>query len=410
MIEAGPETLVHEILIDLFVLFLAAKVLGELFEAIRQPAVVGELLAGVLVGPHLLGLVAAEGHAVLDVVAELGVIILLFTVGLETSIGELRRVGASAVSVGVLGVLLPFAAGMALMVGLGYERSETLFVAAALVATSVGVTARVLRDLGALRSPVARIVLGAAVVDDILAIVALAVVAGLAAGELSGAGLVISLLEVVAFLVIVVAAGPRLIRRLSNFAHTPLIPRSPLVFAILLTLGLAALSGTIGLASLIGAFLAGMIFEFSREEVARDIEPIYQFLVPFFFAITGTKLDPGVFADPSILGLAGVVTAIAIVTKLAGGYVGSIRKGGDVAIAVGVGMVPRGEVGLIVASLGLSLGIISTQLFGVVVAMTIVTTLLTPPVLAPLLRRLPGDADDHGRRGRPADGAPASSS
>ena len=389
VIAAAGESEVPGILVDLFILFAAARITGDIFESLRQPAVVGELLAGVVVGPHVLGLVGPEGHAVLDVIAELGVIILLFAVGLETSVRQLRQVGGSAVSVGLLGVILPFGAGLALMLGLGYEGTEALFVGAALMATSVGITARVLRDLRALRSPVARIVLGAAVVDDILAIMVLAVVAGLAAGQLSAGGLAILILEVVAFLVIVVAAGPRVIRRLSDFAHTPLIPRSPFVFAVLLTLGLAALSGIIGLASLIGAFLAGMIFEFSKEEVARDIEPVYQFFVPFFFAITGTRLDPGVFLDPSILGLAGVVTAIAIVTKLAGGYVGAMSRGRHVAIAVGVGMVPRGEVGLIVASLGLTLGVISTQLFGMVVAMTVVTTVLTPPALAPLIRRIP---------------------
>ncbi|MGH2723528.1 MAG: cation:proton antiporter [Actinomycetota bacterium] len=389
MIAAAAESEITAILVDLFVLFLAAKLLGDLFVAMRQPGVVGELLAGVLVGPHLLGLVGPEGHAVLDVIAELGVIILLFTVGLETSARELRRVGRSALSVGVLGVILPLGAGITLMLALGYEHTEALFVAAALMATSVGVTARVLRDLRALQSPTARIVLGAAVVDDILAIMVLSVVAGLAVGQLTAGGLVISLLEVIGFLVIVVLAGPRVIRRLSDFAHTPLIPRSPFVFAVLLTLGLAALSGVIGLASLIGAFLAGMIFEFSRDEVARDIEPVYQFLVPFFFAITGTRLDPSVFMDPSILGLAAVVTVIAIVTKVAGGYLGSMSQGRHVAIAVGVGMVPRGEVGLIVASLGLGLGVISTPLFGTVVAMTVVTTLLTPPVLGPLIRRMP---------------------
>lgn len=376
------------ILVDLFILFAAARITGDIFEAMRQPAVVGELLAGVVVGPYVLGVVGPEGHAVLDVIAELGVIILLFTVGLETSVRQLRRVGGSAVSVGLLGVILPFGAGFILMMGLGYERTEALFVGAALTATSVGITARVLRDLRALRSTVARVVLGAAVVDDILAIMVLAVVAGLAAGQLSTGGLVILILEVVAFLVIVVAAGPRVIRRLSDFAHTPLIPRSPFVFAVLLTLGLAALSGTIGLASLIGAFLAGMIFEFSKEEVARDIEPVYQIFVPFFFAITGTKLDPSVFVDPSILGLAAVVTVLAIVTKVTGGYLGSLGQGRRVALAVGVGMVPRGEVGLIVASLGLSLGVISDNLFGMVVAMTVVTTVITPPVLAPLINRL----------------------
>lgn len=372
---------------DLFALFAAAKVGGELFEALRQPQVVGELLAGVLIGPHVLGLVGGEGEIVLEVIAELGVIILLFTVGLETSVNDLRQVGTPALLVGILGIALPFLASGGLMAGLGFQREEVLFVTAALVATSVGITARVLRDLGAVRLSASRVILGAAVVDDILAIVVLAVVAGLAADGFSTVKLVVLVLEVLVFLGVVVAFGPRVVRLLSGLAHTPLIPRSPLAFALLLTLGLAALSGVIGLASLIGAFLAGVIFEFSREEVTTRIQPVYELLVPFFFAITGTQLDPTVFGEPGTLGLAAVITVIAVATKVLGGYLGAAGLGGSGRLAVGVGMVPRGEVGLIVASLGLGLGVISRDVFGVVVAMLVVTTLMTPPVLGPVVRR-----------------------
>ena len=376
----------HSVLVDLFVLFAAAKIAGELFEHFRQPAVVGELLAGVLVGPHVLGFVPAAEEGVLTVVAELGVIILLFTVGLETSVADLRRVGRPAVAVGFLGVALPFAAGVALMFPLGYGRADALFVSAAIVATSVGVTARVLRDLEAVRTTASQVVLGAAVVDDILAIMMLAIVAGLVQGDLSTLSILILVLEVVAFLAVVLVFGPRATRRLSTVIRIPGVPDSPFLVAVLLTLGLAALSETIGLAALIGAFLAGLVFEFRKEEVTTQIEPVYEFLVPFFFAITGSRLDPAVFADPAILGLASAVTLIAIVTKVGGGYLGSAGLGRLTQLTVGVGMVPRGEVGLIVASLGLSLGL-DQELFGVVVAMTVVTTLATPPVLGPLVRR-----------------------
>jgi Kef-type K+ transport system membrane component KefB len=376
----------HSVLVDLFVLFAAAKIAGELFEHFRQPPVVGELLAGVLVGPHVLGFVPAADEGVLTVVAELGVIILLFTVGLETSVADLRRVGRPAVAVGFLGVALPFAAGIALMFPLGYGRADALFVSAAIVATSVGVTARVLRDLEAVRTTASQVVLGAAVVDDILAIMMLAIVAGLVQGDLSTLSIAILVLEVVAFLAVVLVFGPRATRRLSTVIRIPGVPDSPFLVAVLLTLGLAALSETIGLAALIGAFLAGLVFEFRKEEVTTQIEPVYEFLVPFFFAITGSRLDPAVFADPAILGLASAVTLIAIVTKVGGGYLGSAGLGRLTQLTVGVGMVPRGEVGLIVASLGLGLGL-DQELFGVVVAMTVVTTLATPPVLGPLIRR-----------------------
>lgn len=375
------------VLIEIFVLFAAAKLLGEVFEYFRQPAVVGELLGGLLVGKHVLGAVGADSEPVLELLAELGVIILLFTVGLETSLGELRQVGRPALLVGSLGVAAPFALGAALMVGLGYERGDVLFVAAAMVATSVGVTARVLRDLGALRTPPGRVVLGAAVVDDVLALLILAVVGGLAAGDFSTVELTLTVLEVLVFIVVVGVAGPRVVKRASELAHLPIVPGSPLVLALLLTLGLAALSETIGLAAIIGAFLAGLIFEFKKSEVTSQVQPIYEFLVPFFFAVTGSRLDPRVFADPSILGLAAAVTALAILTKVGAGYWGSRSLGKGDAMLVGVGMVPRGEVGLIVASLGLGLGIISADLYGVVVAMTIVTTLATPPVLGVLVRR-----------------------
>ena len=374
------------VLVDLFVLFAAAKILGELFEHVGQPAVVGELLGGVLVGPHLLGWVGTGSESVLELLAELGVVILLFTVGLETSIRELRQVGRSALLVGSLGVILPFAFGAGLMALLGYERGDALFVGAALSATSVGVTARVFRDLGAIRTIAARVVLGAAVVDDILALVILAVVTGLAADTFSGLQVASLLGVIVLFLAVVLLAGPQVVRRIREFAHLPIVPGSPLVFAMLLTLGLAALSETIGLAAIIGAFLAGLIFEFRKDEVVTQVEPIYEFLVPFFFAVTGSHLDVGVFGNTDILALAAAITVIAVVTKLAGGYLGSLGIGRD-ALLVGVGMVPRGEVGLIVASIGLNRGIISTELFGVVVIMTVITTVVTPPVLGPMIRR-----------------------
>jgi Kef-type K+ transport system membrane component KefB len=374
----------QSVLLDLFILFAAAKIAGELFEAIRQPAVVGELLAGVIVGPHVLGLLGGGGPEVLEVVAELGVIILLFTVGLETSLADLRRVGRPALLVGTLGVVLPFAAGMGLMILLGYERADSLFVSAAIVATSVGVTARVLRDLGAVDTTAARVVLGAAVVDDILAILLLVVVSGIVVGDLSTIGVLV--VEVLLFLAIVLFLGPKAIRRLSSIVRVPGIPESPFLVAVLLTLGLAAASEVIGLAAIIGAFLAGLIFEFRKEEVATQVEPVYEFLVPFFFAITGSQLDPSVFGDVGILGLAAIVTAIAVVTKVLGGYAGSVGLERRTRLTVGVGMVPRGEVGLIVASLGLGLGL-DAELFGVVIAMTVVTTILTPPVLSPLVRR-----------------------
>jgi Na+:H+ antiporter len=386
----------HSVLLDLFVLFAAAKVAGELFEAIRQPAVVGELLAGVLVGPHVLGWVRSEGD-VLGAVAQLGVIILLFRAGLETRVGDLRRVGRQAVAVGVLGEAMGFAAGLGVMLALGYRGNTALFGAAAVVATSVGIAARVLADLGALQTQVGRTVLGAAVVDDILAIVVVAVLAGAVTGDLSSIAVVLTILEVVAFVAVVLFAGPKVTRRLSDLVRLPGLPDSPFLVAVLLTLGLAALSETIGLAAIVGAFLAGLIFEFRRRDVSTQVEPVAEFLVPFFFAVTGSRLDPAVLAEPPLLGLTAALVVVAVATKLAAGWLGARRLGSGEALAVGVAMIPRGEVSLIVASLALSLGVFGPDLYGAVVALTVITAVITAPLLAPMIERA-------GRRGEQREG------
>jgi Kef-type K+ transport system membrane component KefB len=390
---SGGPLVERSVLVDLFVLFAAAKVTGELFEHFRQPAVVGELLAGILVGPHLLGWVGAEDQ-VLDVVAQLGVIILLFRAGLDTSVGDLREVGWRAVLVAVLGQAFGLAGGFGVMVALGFEGTVAWLGATAIVATSVGIAARVLADARAVGSPVGRTILAAAVIDDILAIVVLAVVVSGVQPEASRVPLVLTLLVVGTFLVVVMFAGPRLTRRLSRLVHLPGIPESPFLVAVLLTLGLAALSETIGLAAFVGAFLAGLVFEFRREEVATQVEPVYELLVPFFFAVTGSRLDPGVFSDPSVVGLAAALFAVAVASKVLSGLLGAGRLGRWDGLAVGVGMIPRGEVSLIVASLALSLGAFDAGLYGVVIALTVITALVTPPVLRPLLR-----SDRTGRRG-----------
>ncbi len=381
------------VLVQLFVLFAAAKILGELFQHFRQPAVVGELLAGVIVGPSVLGWVS--GGDVLDLLAQLGVIILLFRVGLDTDLADLRRVGRAAVLVAVIGQLLGLGLGYAVVRGLGHGHQVALFTAAAVMATSVGIAARVLTDYRATRSAAGRVIVGAAVVDDILALGVLALIAGLAVGDVSSLSVTLTMLIVVAFVGVVVLAGPGLTRRLSGLVRVPGIPDSPFLVAVLLTLGLAALSETIGLAAIVGAFLAGLVFEFRKEEVATQIEPVAELLVPFFFAVTGSRLDLGVFVEADTLGLTAAVVAVAVVTKLAAGWLGAWGLGQRSALAVGVGMIPRGEVSLIVATVALGLGVFDASLYAVVVAMAVVTAVLTPPVLGALLRgaQTPGEAE-----------------
>lgn len=391
------------LLLDLFLIFLAAKLAAELFERIHQPAVIGELLAGVLVGPYALGLIglpdqpllaAFHGEAeaaqeavnlVYHLIAELGVVVLLFFVGLETRVADILKVGGRAGAVAISGVVVPFVLGYVLMSPiLGAPQTEAIFIGAAMVATSVGITARVLRDLGVIASRESRVILGAAVIDDILAMIILAIVAGLAVtGAVSALDIAIIAGQALLFTAFLALVGTGAMRRYALHLDRLKMDNAPFAVALLTMLGLAALSATIGLAAIIGAFLAGMVFAEAREhfQLEHQALPIYQFLVPFFFVLTGAQVDWRLFLDGSIMGIALAVTLLALLGKLVGCGLAMAGLGKRAMAIVGVGMAPRGEVGLIVASLGLSLGAINTQAFSIVVIMSILTTLVVPPVL-----------------------------
>ncbi|MCA1727037.1 MAG: cation:proton antiporter [Actinobacteria bacterium] len=375
----------EHLILELFLIYAAAKLVGGIFERLRQPAVVGELLAGVLLGPHLLGWIhVGEGQAAL---AEIGVIVLLFTVGLETRLTEFRSVAGPATQVGLLGIAIPFAAGWGVMRLLGFGQLEALFVGAALVATSVGVTARVLSDMDRLWRPEARVVLGAAVLDDVLGLAILAVVAGLGETGLSVARVAFVVGEAVAFVAVLALFGPRLARSHGRrLLEGPPDPRSPFILALGLCLGLSALAESIGLAALVGAFLAGLILAETdeEEELRRDMTPVADFVVPFFFVVTGARVDLEVFTDSTILGVTALITVVAVLGKVLGGVIGARSMGRRESLAVGVGMVPRGEVGILVASLGLSLGVVKADVYGAVIGMSVLTTVLAPPFLRPL--------------------------
>lgn len=397
------------VLLQLFIIFLAAKLFGTLFARFGQPAVIGELLAGVLIGPYALGLVGEPSAAILDLfgddhaaaehalelalesIAELGVIVLLFAVGLETRASDVLRVGGRAGAVGVCGIIVPFLFGFALMVATGHPDLESAFVATAMVATSVGITARVLQEMGVLRTREARIILGAAVIDDILALLLLAVVSAAGSGEGTDiAGIILIAVQALAFVGFVAWLGGHATRRFSiHLTNRGLW--APLNVSLLLMLGLAAAAGVIGLAAIIGAFLAGMVLAESREQfdLEHQTRPLYEFLVPVFFVYTGTKVDPAAFTDLSIVLLAAAISLVAITTKVVGAGGAMWGSGRRAMLIVGVGMTPRGEVGLIVAGLGLSQGIIPPDIFSVVVIMSIVTTLVAPPALSAIYRRSP---------------------
>lgn len=361
---------------------IAAKIGDELFKRIGQPAIVGEILAGLIVGPAVLGLV--ELGEVLEVFAELGVVFLLFWVGLETRLHEMREVGGVAARVGIAGVALPFAGGLATGLALGQSTETAIFLGAALAATSVGITSAVLAELGALKTRAARTILGAAVIDDILALILVAVAVGVAAG---GGVDVIAILFALgistAFVAFFALGGVRLMQARPNLLHEPRFSESPLLPAVILCLVLAALAAEIGLATVIGAFLAGLIIAETKEQhpIEEEVEGLYAFFPPFFFASIGIQLETGVFTDPGALGILALVTIVAVTTKLAAAWLATAGVARAERGMVTIGMVPRGEVGIIIAGIGASAGVIDAELFAAIVGMSILTTLLVPPVL-----------------------------
>ena len=381
-----------EALVDLFVVLVAAKIGDEIFKRLRQPTIIGEILAGVLVGPAVFGLV--DLTEVLQVFAELGVVFLLFWVGLETRITDLQEVGSSALRTGVLGVLLPFAGGFGVGLALGESPSTSMFLGAALVATSVGITSAVLIDLGVLGSRSGRTIIGAAIVDDILAMLLLAVAVGVAAGGTDVVGLVVVVMLALAFVAFFALGGTAAMRKWPGTLAAPRFSESPLLPAVILCLGLAALAAEIGLAAIIGAFLAGMMVAETKEQhpVEEEVAPLYAFFPPFFFVAIGMQIDLGALARPGTVLLLVGVTALAAVTKFVGAWLGARSLGKAEAAFVGVGMVPRGEVGIIVAGIGRASGVIGERMFAIVVGMSILTTLLVPPLLRILARRLPAES------------------
>lgn len=381
-----------DILLSLFIVFVAAQIGAEIAQRLKLPGVVGEIAAGCVVGPSLLGWI--QPSEALDVLAEIGVVLLLFSVGLETRLADLQKVGRSAFLVGVLGVVLPFVLGVGWAISAGFPINKSLFIAAALVATSAGITARVLQELNALQRIESRVILGAAVIDDILAMLLLGVVVSLqGGGDLEWQHLLFVLGGAVGFIAVVGFVGTRAMRKKSHWLEAPINPLSPLTIVLALCLGLAFLSTKFGLAAIVGAFLAGMLASETqqRESLEHQTQPLLALLTPFFFVLTGAKIELALLASADALLMLAVVTLIAIISKLGGGFLGALALGKRSALIVGVGMVPRGEVGVVIASLGLASGVFSPKMYAVIVAMSLLTAMITPPVLAVLLRRSAAD-------------------
>ncbi|HKR22182.1 MAG TPA: cation:proton antiporter [Pyrinomonadaceae bacterium] len=397
------------VLIGVTVMLIMAKLGGELFERLGQPGVLGELVAGVLLGNLvILGFSGAEElktNATIAALAELGVIILLFEVGLESDLRQMVEVGWSSLLVAVLGVVAPFLLGWGVSAYF-IPQEPTLvhiFIGATLCATSVGITARVFKDLGKLSTREARIILGAAVIDDVLGLLILAVVAG--AIRAAATGGVLSMLDVglialksIAFLVAAIAVGhlvvPRMLRGAGRLETRGVL----LTLAISFCLFLAWASAKVGLAPIVGAFAAGLILDEVHYKpkdgrTERDLndllQPVSTVLVPIFFVLMGLKVDLRLFTRVDILGFALALTIAAVLGKQICAL-GVVERGVN-RLAIGLGMIPRGEVGLIFAGIGASLmlpsvggvsePVISPATFGAVVIMVIITTMITPPVL-----------------------------
>lgn len=376
-----------EILFQLFAILVAAKLGHEIFRRLGQPTVVGEILGGVIAGPAVLGVY--EVNAETTLFAEIGVVLLLFQVGVETRLHDLLRVGGTALAVGVLGVALPFGAGFLAAEVAGGDLALAVFLAAALTATSVGVTSSVLRDLRALQTTGGRIILGAAVIDDVLAIMILSIAVGVASGGIDALRVGSLVVIAVLFVAVVLVGGTRILRRRRSLLTDPQFAETPFVPGMIVMLGLAALAAWIGLAAIIGAFLAGMVVGESSERHALEAEvaPVAAFFTPFFFGFIGAQVDLTALASPDAIGILLGITALAVASKFVGAFIGSLREGIPRATLVGWGMVPRGEVGIVVAGLGLSRGIIDGEIYSVVVGMAILTTLIVPPLLPALVRR-----------------------
>lgn len=389
-------------LLPIAVLLIAAKLGADLAVRLRLPGVLAELMVGVLIGNLALwgGYTALLHDPNVHFLAELGVILLLFEVGLESTVGQMLRVGPSALAVGTTGVVAPMALGVVASAWMQPEASiyVHLFVGAALSATSVGITARVLKDLGRSDTPEARVILGASVIDDVLGLVVLAAVSGLIeaadAGVPLSAGPVLWLaLKAVLFLGGAVGIGsavtPALFRQAARLRGTDGL----LAAGLAVCFGTAWVATQVGLAAIVGAFAAGLVLERVHYQAFIDrgehgleelIKPMTGFLAPIFFVSMGLNVDLSALADPGVLALAGVLTVVAVIGKLVAGLAvldRTVRR-----LPVSVGMIPRGEVGLIFANIGVALQlggapVVSPGLYAAIVVVVLATTLVTPVAL-----------------------------
>jgi Kef-type K+ transport system membrane component KefB len=379
-----------QIPLSMLVVFASAKLMSEVFERLGQPGIVGEILAGILIGPHVLGWMAPND--VLRILSDLGAMFLLFSVGLQVRASELMRVGGTAVAVAAAGVTLSFFAGWGVSALWGAPHREGVFTGAAMVATSVGITAEVLASRRLLQTRAAQVILAAAVVDDVLGLIVLAVVSGLARGPVNYLDIALTAAIALAFTWFVATFGRRTVEKVMPHVHARIsLAEGEFALALTLLFGLSLLAVYAGVAAIVGAFLAGLALGETVDHRVHELtHGVTVLVVPFFLVGIGLRFDLSVFATRSVLALAIVIVLAAMISKFVACSLGAMRLGRTDAIRVGVGMIPHGEVGMVVAQIGLSLGVLGQSVYGIIVFMSMATTLLAPPLLKIAFRGVPG--------------------
>ncbi len=413
-LEESAHMSIEQFFIALALILIFSKVFGELAERIKQPSVLGELVAGIILGGSVLAVVPSvagmAGYDTFHLLAEVGVAILLFEIGLETDLKDLIKVGFTSMLVAIVGVIVPFALGFASILvfekyGLlgNVDPNFTILIAitvgATLTATSVGITARVLSDMNRLQSGEAKIILGAAVIDDILGLIILGVVSGLIESSESGIGVSVSaasvgiiFLKAFGFLFAAIIIGNLISKRLFNLVEKMRVRGVLLLSALSFAFIFAYLASLVGLAPIVGAFAAGLVLANTNQfkSIEERLKPVSDFFTPIFFIMVGAAVDVSVFnpfvkENIPILLIALTLFIVAVVGKLVSGF--AVLQKGIKKSVVGVGMIPRGEVGLIFAQVGLTYGIFTSELFSAVTVMVMLTTFIAPPLLKIMFAR-----------------------
>jgi Kef-type K+ transport system membrane component KefB len=366
---------------SMLLVFVSAKLLAEICERLGQPGIVGEIIAGILIGPGVLAWMAPND--MLATLSQLGVMFLLFRVGLEVKSSELLRVSGTALAVATAGVVLPFLLGWGISALWGQPRIEAIFTGAAMVATSVGITARVLASKGLLQTRASRIILAAAVIDDVLGLIVLALVSSMAKGAVAWLDVGLTAAIACAFTLLIARWGARAMRHLVPRVQPRLkLSEAQFTLALSLLFALSVLAVYAGVAAIVGAFLAGMTLSEAVEQRVHDLtNGVTELLAPFFLVSIGLHFDLPAFANRRTLALSLLILAAAIVSKFAACSLAAMRLGRHDAVRVGAGMVPRGEVGMVVAQIGLGMGVMAEGVYAMVVFMSVATTLIAPPLI-----------------------------